>query len=329
MKQLKSNVQDIDLRPAEIGKIKIGASGKNSNGGKTAVKMDRFWIATKEKGEDGNFIADTALMNEIKKENGQDINEPIKRIRVTLPFNEPSLNQTSRYYQRLNGVVTGVGDGETFFSINPKTGEKTEIERPHEKLSPNYQGNDKWKLSSTLSVIINCAKKIGGVWKFRTTGFYSHTNVAGFMEQMRAKTGGQLAGIPLDMVIEAGVGKTNTGASTKIYSIRLEFVGSETDLLEKINLIPNFNSKKVEEIENRLLGMQVEPIDLFDSEEDDHIFDSEPDEKQKPLKTQDQKKVKVDPVLITEKTNETETIEESFEDDVLNLEDEELDGLFD
>ena len=61
-------IKNLEPRPFSAGKIKIGKKGAvtQSAGGKSFAlpeKIDHFLITRNERGEDGNYIPDTELMD--------------------------------------------------------------------------------------------------------------------------------------------------------------------------------------------------------------------------------------------------------------------------
>lgn len=231
-------IKHIPRRLPEIGKIKIGKKGekktsKNNNEFRLPKKLDHFWISTLEQGEDDNFVEDkrtTQIVREYLGEKyGASENVKITRIPVILPFDTPEMNCMTRIARYTGSQCTGVSDGETYWEVNPETNQRKEIPEP----SPRDLQNN-WKWNGTLSVIIQGAERVGGVWKFRTTGYNSIVDLMSSMDLIALHTGGRLAGVPLELVVRPRRATDPKGRAQTIYSVTLEFSGTQEELTSKV-----------------------------------------------------------------------------------------------
>jgi hypothetical protein len=77
--------------------------------------------------------------------------------------------------------------------------------------------------------------RVGGTAYYHTTGYRSISQIFSCIEQIKALTGGRLAGIPLKMVLRSYTTKHN-GQSATQYAVSLEFRAEDLQALRK-NLI--------------------------------------------------------------------------------------------
>ena len=215
-------IKDILPGLAEIGAIKIGGKGeekKSRSGDKTyrlPVKFDHFEVITKHKDEHGIFIPDATIM--------ELIGDDAKELKVSLLYNDPSLNFFTRYNQYQGGKCKCSGDGVTAIQAdgtkikcNPDT--CTIFKAKHCK--PN----------GILSVILKDAPQLGGVYKFRTTSFNSIRSILSSMFFIQSLTGGRLANIPLKMTISPmSVNPVSSPTAQTIYVVNLIYPGTVDDL---------------------------------------------------------------------------------------------------
>lgn len=208
----------------ECGKIKIGMKGemtesKRGNNFRPPQKLDHFLVTTMQKTDDDDFVEDEVIMKKL----GSDC----KEIPVMLIYDDPNLNfMTSlAYYDsakckcRGNGEVAIKADG-TQIPCDPENCE--------------YAQQKKCKPNGVLSVVLQDAPRVGGVWKFRTTGWNSIRNLMSSIEFIHGLTGGRLAGLPMMLTLQP---KTTVipGSNTRttIYMVNIEFRGTMGELLNK------------------------------------------------------------------------------------------------
>jgi hypothetical protein len=216
----------------ERGKIKIGMLGqrrtsRQGNEYQQPIRLGHFLVTTMERGEDGNLIVD----KEIHRLLGSDTPTAIP---VRLLYDDVDLNCMTRYAAYQKKVLWCSGDGEFANRLQPN-GEHASIRCPCPLADPGYsphQPNDppKCKMNGSLSVIIEGAG-LGGVWKFRTTGYNSITALLGTMQFYATITGGPLANIPFLLKVKPkrGVNPVD-GTPVDIHYVTLEYDGDDASL---------------------------------------------------------------------------------------------------
>lgn len=215
---------------AERGKIKIGNKGQKrvssqGNDYQAPQKLDHFLITTTARGSDGNFLRDDAL-HEI-------LGEKPTEIPVVLLYDDIDLNFATRYACYVGRSAWCSGDGEEATRI-AEGGARVNVACVCERVAQTYKGKDKCKPNGKLSVIIQGAEVVGGVWSFRTTSYYSITGILSSLALIKRITGGPLAGIPLMLVMSPKqVADPNTGAAQTVYIVSLEFRGSVAALQDR------------------------------------------------------------------------------------------------
>ena len=226
----RSIIKGLSAGLPERGKIKIGKKGhvKKSKAGneyQLPQKLDHFLITTLVKDETGNFIQDEVLTNQYADEK----TKKITKIPIHFWFNEIEKNFPSRYACYNGRKVICSGDGETGI----ETGKEGTIPCPCARFTDSsYQGS-KCKMNGVLNCQIAGAKTLGGVWKFRTTSYNTITGIYSSLVLFSQRTGGQLAGIEFNLVINPKIATTPDGKSQTIYVVGLEFDGDLNDLREK------------------------------------------------------------------------------------------------
>ena len=251
-------MQIVNRKPSlpERGKIKIGKKGtpRTSKSGTTfspPVKLDHFIITGMDRDGEENFIPDVELMKAIAKETGQKADH-LTRIPVRLLYNDPALNLGTRYAAYKGRSVWCSGNGETAQRAVTKQGQYEPCECPCERIEQGYEGNPKCKINGVLSVLIDGAPGVGGVWKFRTTSFNSVDGLAGSLAFMATITGGQLANLPLELVLREKMGVLPDGTQQKIHIVAIEYAGNLDELRGagyKIALENSKASLRIEHIE--------------------------------------------------------------------------------
>lgn len=215
----------------ERGKIKIGKKGaertsSRGNQFQPPQKLDHFIVTTLQRGQDGNFLPDPDLMRRF--------GDKPTEIPVRLLYDDPALNFPTRYACFIGRTLWCSGDGEyaTRLTDTPKQlsdkarAEPREVACPCHRQDPAYQGQDKCKMNGSLSVLIEGAGGIGGVWKFRTTSYNSIVSIMSSMAFLRSVTGGVLANIPLKLRVQPKQATApHDGSPVQIYFVTLEFDG--------------------------------------------------------------------------------------------------------
>jgi hypothetical protein len=240
MIKLSSIIKNLIPGLTEKGKIKIGRKGatREKQGGGTyqlPQKLDHFLVTTLERGKDNNFVIDEQIHSIIGK-------EP-KSIPVKLLFDDIALNFQCRYACYNGKTLFCSGDGEVALRMNPGSAERIEVQCPCNRQDPTYTGTDKCKINGTLSVMIDGVNSVGGIHKFRTTGYNSTVGILSSLTLIRSLTGGFLAGLPLRMSIQPKV-CTNPvdGSSQTVYVVGIEFAGTMDDLYGKTLAIAQKNA---------------------------------------------------------------------------------------
>jgi hypothetical protein len=217
-----------NLRPGltECGKIKIGVKGdmRTSKGGKDfqpPQKLDHFVITTLTRGPDNNFLRDEEIHGRL--------GEKPTDIPIRLLFNDPFLNFQTVYAAFKGSQRFCTGDGEEAERLQDN-GTVKHIGCPCQLLDPGYQGADKCKINGTLSVVIDGAAVVGGVWKLRTTSINTCQGIASSLTLLSGLTGGQIAGIPLMLTLRPKAAVTPGGQSTTVYVVGLEYRGTIEEL---------------------------------------------------------------------------------------------------
>jgi hypothetical protein len=217
-------IKNMGTQLCECGKIKIGMKGASTtsqkgNSFRPPQKLDHFLVTTTAKTADDDFEEDTEIM--------VILGDSCKAIPVVLLYDEPSLNfMTSlAYYDsakcqcRGNGEVAIKADG-TQVECNPET--------------CKFAKDKKCKPNGILSVVLQDAPRVGGVWKFRTTGWNSIRNLMSSIEFIHGLTGGRLAGLPLMLTLQPkSTIIPGTKTKTTIYMVNLEFRGTMGELIER------------------------------------------------------------------------------------------------
>lgn len=227
-------IRNLAPRLPERGKIKIGikASAVTSSRGnefQPPQKLDHFRVVTLERGKDGNFLIDEAF----HKCHGQ---EP-KEIPVRLLYDDPDLNFPTRYACFLGRTLWCSGNGETATRISdspPRNRAELEqlkpeprlVKCPCHRIEATYDGKDRCKPNGALSVLIDGAGGLGGVWTFRTTSWNSIAGIMSTLEFLSTVTGGILSNIPLKLrIMPKQATNPVNGSQVTIYVVGLEFDG--------------------------------------------------------------------------------------------------------
>lgn len=223
--QVLSCIQDMDLQLAEAGKIKIGKkrppkTGQKAGDFRTPMKLDHFLVTTTEfDSETGDLKLNDKIMEKIGNN--------CRLLHICLPYDDINLNFQSSYARYTKTKCLCRGDGKTaktddgaIITCNPKT--------------CIFAQEKQCKPTGILSVILEDAPSIGGVFKFRTTSWNSIRNISSSLHFITSKiTGGVLAGIPLNMVLIPKTVQIPGGkGTTEIYMVNLEIPHSMSKMRE-------------------------------------------------------------------------------------------------
>jgi len=254
-KKPRRTIRGLTPRLAECGKIKIGKKGEmttsqNGNKFRPPEKIDHFIVTTMDKVND-DFAPDQYLMTKL--------GDNCKEIPVRLPYDDPSLNFPTSYAYYDSAACKCRGDGET--AIN-SDGETIEC---NPETCPNVK-DKKCKPNGVLSLILDDAPRVGGVYKFRTTGWNSINNIFSSMEFIRGLTNGLLAFLPLSLTLTP---KTTVipgkKTQTTIYMVNLEYRGSLQEMANAIQQTMNtraltqYSVKDFEKLAEEALALPEAP----------------------------------------------------------------------
>lgn len=275
----------------EMGKIKIGNKGavrKSATGSEWQApqKLDHFLITTNERGKDNNLIVDETLHKLF--------GDAPKSIPVRLIYDDISLNFATRYICYYGKTVFCSGDGEEAQRL--QADKKTYATRscPCERQDPKFAGDvvdgkvkagqGKCKINGILSVIIDGAQSVGGVWKFRTTSYNSVVGILSSLALIQRITGGRLAGIPMNMTVSPKtVQDPIQGNQQTIYVVGLQYAGTMDTLRDtgyQIALTEAKHGISMQRIEEdaRLMLTHTPATGLGDDLTDDVIAEFYPEE---------------------------------------------------
>lgn len=252
----------------ERGKIKIGRKGaerQGSNGSwQLPEKLDHFLVTTLERGKDGNFIPDPVVHDKL--------GPAPKVIPVRLLFDAIELNFQCRYSCYSGKALFCSGDGETGLELQAD-GQAKPVNCPCFRQAPTYQGEDgkgkkKCKINGTLSVLIEASNHVGGVYKFRTTGYNSTVGIYSSLVLIKGLTGGILAGIPLNMTIQPKVATSPVdGRSQTVYVVGIEYPGDMRKLQQETLALAQQNADfrvRLANVENEVRTMISADAELLD-----------------------------------------------------------------
>jgi len=254
-------IKNMSTQLCECGKIKIGMKGasttsQSGNSFRMPQKLDHFVVTTTSKTNEDDFEEDKEIM--------ELLGNNCTSIPVVLLYDEPSLNfMTSlAYYDsakcqcRGNGEIALKADGIQI-RCDPET--------------CKYAQSKKCKPNGILSVVLQDAPRVGGVWKFRTTGWNSIRNLMSSIEFIHGLTGGRLAGIPLTLTLQP---KTTvipgTKSKTTIYMVNIEYKGTMGDLISRAST-RLASTEQIERIEARattLLSVPESPEECLDVQDE-------------------------------------------------------------
>jgi len=226
-------------RLPERGHIKIGELGavrKSTRGNDYQLpqKLDHFRVTTLDRDPKNanNFVIDQALYERL------DLPEKPTELPVRLLYDDLELNFPTRYACYAGQKLWCVGDGEQALRASKEHGqnplpEPFPVACPCHRIEPTYKGKDVCKINGRLSVLIDGAGGIGGVWVFRTTSYNSVTGILSSLAFIRNLTGGILANIPLTLRLQKKrAANPNDGSGLDIWVASLEYPGNASELLE-------------------------------------------------------------------------------------------------
>jgi len=254
-------IKGLTMRLAECGKIKIGIKGKMVTSKKGTQfrppqKLDHFVVTTMDKSEDDDFSPDPYLMSKY--------GDKCREIPVRLPYDDPSLNFPTSLAYYDSSACKCRGDRELAI-----TSEGQII--PCDPVTCKYAQEDKCKPYGVLSVMLDDAPTVGGVYKFRTTGWNSINNLLSSMELIRGLTNGLLAGLPLMLTLTPKhTTVPNTKTPTIIYMANLVYRGSLPEMAKTIKqtldtrILLQYSVKDFEKLAEEALSLPEAPEECKD-----------------------------------------------------------------
>lgn len=226
-------IKNLPAALPELGKIKMGMKGKEieSKQGKKfrpPMKLNHFIITTMERTEDGDLVADDSLMEILKKSDAarKDNDGNLTGIPIRLLYNDIDLNFPTRLAAYVGGKCVCSGDGEA-----AKTRAGLTKECPCDQVEPTYDGKEKCKYNGKLYCVIEGTTSVGACHVLRTTSFNTVQSIIGGLAFIQAAAGGQLAFLPLLLVItpKSTVVPT-TGAPVTVYVASIVYNGNINEL---------------------------------------------------------------------------------------------------
>ncbi len=273
------------------------------------VKLNHFLITINTRGEDGNYIHDMDIMNKLGK-------NPTE-IPVVLLYDDIELNFQTRYAIFRGKKCIMEGDGETW-QYRQSDGSWKDGEKPVKQLDPKYTKSDRCKINGTLSVVIRCAKVVGGIWKFRTTGRNSILAILASLRLIQTLTSGHLAGIPLSLIVSPQL-TTNpvTGNPISINVVNIVFKGDPEMLRERwLGLLQADRTyhERMGEIQATVRKYLNKAPNSFDEDATETIEEYYPEEAERQIESEDNDNLmsKIEEIANTKskKTPVVEPIEE-------------------
>lgn len=284
MTELSPIIHGLSASLLERGKIKIGAKGNIIRSAKGTEfqppqRLDHFRVVTLERGPDGNFVRDDAIHRLY--------GDRPRELPVRLLYDDIYLNFQCRYTCFLGKTLWCYGDGMSALRLEDRSANRTKVECPCGRQEPTYTGQDRCKINSVLSVIIDGVETVGGVWKLRTTSYNSTVGILSSLALIKRLTGGVLAGIPLRLVLrpKTAINPTN-GQSMLVWVVGMEYPGRIEELqhmaYEQAKRMA-VHAARIEQIEAeaRTLIAASQPVDPSDV--DDVVDEFYPEQAQKVL----------------------------------------------
>ncbi|MDY6957928.1 MAG: hypothetical protein SVK08_02105 [Halobacteriota archaeon] len=262
----------IRSRPVELGRIAIGT--KSSEG--YPQKLDHFIFTRSEMGENKRYPIDKEVTEIYEKEFGK---KP-KSIVIVLPFDTPDeVFHTAYGNYRKAGVCDCYGDGIT--ARRNIGGEWQEVQCGYEECTYKIvkrQGKPDMvtcKPRGILSVWLPLVRRVGGVFKLRTSSRWSIGNIMDSLEQfysIRRKQGKTLKGLVCKLTVYPKLVVTDRkkNSTQKVYIMKIEYDGTMEDLIRDRNVFAASEAPKEIEGETTEIGEDPDIVEAeFADEEGD------------------------------------------------------------
>ena len=243
---------------SQIGRITIGNKGVSRGGKQIPQKLDHFRITTNNKDAAGVFKLDQQA-TEI-------LGEKCVEIPITLPFDDPTLVLRMEYAMYAGNKRMCHGDG-----VNRATKLDGTVIKCDRTTCPNFIGvgkEKKCKLNGTLSVFLPTVGKFGGVYRLRSTSYYSLTETFTTLMMIYSETGGRLTGIPLKLTLSPRtVTPKGASSSNTVYIFNVVYDGTSKQMLDDyINV--GAEQLRVREQIRRITANSVDAIWSEETEEE-------------------------------------------------------------
>ncbi len=245
----------------EIGKIKIGrkSTKTTASGHRLPEKIDHFEIVGLMRNEQGDLPLDPIM---------QTLGASPRELNIFLLYNDITLNFPTRYNAYKGGKCICRGDGQKAITI---MGDEIEC---NPEICPTYNDTPKGcKLSGILSCVLADAPMLGGVYKFRTTSFYSVRSILSSLMYISTLTGGILSMIPLKLTVTP-MQVTPKGQTQTVYIVNIVFPGTMNQLLDSTVKVSQYQSimrSQIQQLEATAKIAQAQP----ESEEEQREFQEE------------------------------------------------------
>jgi hypothetical protein len=222
LQQQREDTERSTLRMAEIGKIKIGGKVAGKRDGQLLPnKWDHFKIATLVK--EGDMLVLDDEMNKL-------IGDDCTALDIGLCYDDIGMNFQEYYSLPWASRDKCVGNGKT--ATRTLEGQ----ERQDVTCNPNtcaFGKDHKCVKKGRLSVILQKANRIGGVYMFRTQSYHTIQYIKSSLRFLSNQTGGILAGIPLQIrVLPMSVTPAHLDKQVRVYVVNIEFPGTMDELVQ-------------------------------------------------------------------------------------------------
>ena len=285
---------EIVTRLAEVGKIKAGRKGtvrkaKSGNNYQLPEKTDHWIITTLDKDPTGNFMKNKTIH--------AIIGDKPKELEIMFLTND-----IDEIFPTLFSLYNGKkmicrGDGR--IGINQNTGEQ-------KKCPCKLYDEGKCKINGILNCLLPVSNELGGVFRYRTHGFWSVSNILASLKFISAMTRGQLAFIPFILTLSPK--KVDKGV---IYMANIVYRGGTANLFKQIIQLRTEELNFKDKMENQTKLIDWSNDGSTDKEIAEEFFPDEiiklVEEENKEIKKNNKKNIDVDDKKVIE-VNEIEEL---------------------
>lgn len=262
----------LNPRICELGKIKIGGLGAERQGANGPWRMPRkddfFTITTLNRTPAKDLIPDTALMDSLAPKFA-DSDKKIRRLPIYVLSNNLDDVMQSAWVFYSGKRCVARSDGITIqWFFDRKTRKwldipETEPHRDEIVERRDDKGHPTFKLHTTFNCVIASEEgRWGGVYKFRTTSRITADQLYGSLIHVAGLTHGQLAGIPLMLVVRP-IQVAPEGKPTTVYVCHVEIRGKDMLTIQKtaVDLAKTRarNATEIRQLENQYKRMLALP----------------------------------------------------------------------